>query len=141
MRRVRGRLGSLMMVNANLGILLAFVAGCYLSYIWVARVFIIIPILFFLSLLFFPETPVYFMRTNRELVSMRHFPQKYFSIINMFFSKKAVKSLEFYRNIRSREDRNMVDFVGEMEQLKAVDLNGDTEIQVPLSWHDFSKLP
>lgn len=117
--RIRGSLGSLMMMSANFGILLAFLAGDYLPFAWVPRLFICLPIIFLLSVLYFPETPFYFMRTNREL--------------------KAIASLEFYRNIRSHDDRSLVDFDGEMEKLKTVDLNGDTEIQVPLCVHDFSE--
>lgn len=54
--------------------------------------------------------------------------------------KEAIKSLEFYRNIRTSEDRQLVDFAGEIDQLRKVDLCGDNEIRVPLSWHDFSNL-
>lgn len=66
---IRGTLGSLMMVSANLGILLAFAVGHYLPYAIVPKVFICLPIVFLLSLFMFPETPHYFMRTNREHVS------------------------------------------------------------------------
>lgn len=116
---IRGSLGSLMMMSANFGILLAFVAGDYLPFAWVPRLFVCVPIVFVLTVLWFPETPFYFMRTNREL--------------------KAIASLEFYRNIRTHDDRGLVDFDGEMEKLKTVDLNGDTEIRVPLCVHDFSE--
>lgn len=53
--------------------------------------------------------------------------------------QKAIKSLEFYRNIRSHDDRGLVDFDGEMDKLKTADLNGDTEIRVQLTVHDFSE--
>lgn len=117
---VRGRLGSLMMMSANLGILLAFVAGNYLSYQLVPRLFIWLPIIFLLSVFFFPETPFYCMRRNREL--------------------KAIASLEFYRNVRSHADRRgLLSFDVEIEKLKTLELCGDTEISVKLSVHDFSE--
>lgn len=109
-----------MMMSANFGILLAFVAGNYLSYQMVPRLFIWLPIIFLLSVLFFPETPFYYMRRNREL--------------------KAIKSLEFYRNARSHANRRgLLSFDNEIEKLKTQDLNGDTEIRVELSVHDFSE--
>lgn len=58
-----------MMMSANLGILLAFVAGNCLRYEVVPRVFICLPVLFLLTVLYFPETPFFYMRTNRESVS------------------------------------------------------------------------
>lgn len=65
-------------------------------------------------------------------------------IIHIFYStktqQKAIKSLEFYRNIRSHDDRGLVNFDGEMQKLKTADLSGDTEIRVQLTVHDFSEL-
>lgn len=128
-----------MMVSANIGILLAFIGGYFLSYSLVPSVFIVIPIVFCFMIVFFPETPVYFMRTNREQVKLHSIIMIFVNNTNIQTAKKAIQSLEFYRNIRSSEDRQLVDFAGEMEQLKTVDINGDNEIRVPLSWHDFSE--
>lgn len=92
---IRGSLGSLMMMSANLGILLAFVAGNYLPFEWVPRLFICLPIIFLLTVLFFPETPFYFMRTNREMVRIANDCLKY--------SKNCV---QLYRNRIFRRPSN-----------------------------------
>lgn len=125
-----------MMMSANLGILLAFVAGDLLSFALVPRLFIAVPVLYLLTVPFFPETPFYCIRSNRETVSRFNLMFKMLITEN---PQKAIKSLEFYRNVRSGADRGLVDFDGELEKLKTADLRGDTEIRVPLTRHDFSE--
>lgn len=55
--RIRGALGSLLMVICCSGILLSFIAGSYLDYGTVPYVFIFLPLIFMIGFLFLPETP------------------------------------------------------------------------------------
>lgn len=132
--RIRGTLGSLMMVSANLGILLAFTIGHYFPYTIVPRIFICLPIVFLLSLFMLPETPHYFMRTNREHVS---FIVDLQPLVSFFLPpQKARKSLKFYRNSKSC---NLItaNVDRELERLKCT--GKDNEIELSYTIHDFSK--
>lgn len=61
------------MMMANFGILISFIAGYYLSFEMIPRIFIFVPIIFLVSLLFFPDTPFFFMKSSRPEVSHRGF--------------------------------------------------------------------
>lgn len=65
---VRGSLGSLLILNCNAGILLAFILGNYLSYDTQAIILACLPILFFITFSFFPESPMYLMKSGKEEV-------------------------------------------------------------------------
>lgn len=68
--RIRGRLGSLMMVTLTTGILFAFVTGTYLKYSVIPKIFIALPVVFFAAFIFLPETPQHFLyRNNPEVRS------------------------------------------------------------------------
>ncbi|XP_031623618.1 facilitated trehalose transporter Tret1-like [Contarinia nasturtii] len=82
-QRIRGRLASLLMLNVTIGILFGFIAGTYLSYYLVPKIFLPLPIVFFASFIFFPETPQYF-------IERKHFD-------------KAKYSLSFYRDCCCKE--------------------------------------
>lgn len=60
--RIRGRLGSLLMLSVTIGILFGFIAGTYLQYFLVPKLFLPLPIVFFVLFIFFPETPQYFIQ-------------------------------------------------------------------------------
>jgi hypothetical protein len=70
--RIRGQLGSLFILIHNLGILLAFVAGNYLSYKLVGAMMITLPVLFFVSFLFLPETPQYLLKQRKVKVNEKN---------------------------------------------------------------------
>lgn len=56
------------MLCVSIGILFGFVAGTYLAYFLVPKIFAPFPIIFFASFFFFPETPQYFIsRKNFEV--------------------------------------------------------------------------
>lgn len=67
---VRGSLGSLMMLNCNVGILFAFIVGNYLSYDTQHIILASVPIIFFITFSFFPESPQYLMKSGNEEVIM-----------------------------------------------------------------------
>lgn len=65
---VRGSLGSLLVLSANIGILIAFVAGNYVTYNISPIIHASLPILFFMAFWFFPESPQYLMKIGKEEV-------------------------------------------------------------------------
>jgi ABC-type multidrug transport system fused ATPase/permease subunit len=62
---IRGILGSFFIFSINMGTLLMFVAGNYLSYSLVPRLMISIPIIFLLTFFFLPETPQYLLKCGK----------------------------------------------------------------------------
>uniref|UniRef100_A0A182NGP0 Major facilitator superfamily (MFS) profile domain-containing protein n=1 Tax=Anopheles dirus TaxID=7168 RepID=A0A182NGP0_9DIPT len=63
--RIRGTLGSFFILFLNIGTLVSFVMGSYLSYHLTAYILFSFPILFLALFLQFPETPQYLIRRNR----------------------------------------------------------------------------
>lgn len=68
--RIRGFLGSLLVLSVNFGILLVFIAGGYLRYEIVPWVFLPLPFIFLALVSFFPETPVYLAKRKMEKVNV-----------------------------------------------------------------------
>lgn len=62
---LRGTLSSLLLFSINIGILLAFVLGAYLSYFWFNIACMLFSAAFVGTFIFLPETPVYLVRQNR----------------------------------------------------------------------------
>lgn len=69
--RIRGRLGSLLMLSVCSGILCGFIAGTYFGYYLVPKIFLPLPIVFFGLFIFFPETPQYFITRKHFEVTNR----------------------------------------------------------------------
>lgn len=59
--RVRGTLGSLLILTCNAGILFGFIIGNYFEYFAQVKILLTVPILFLLSFNLFPETPEYLL--------------------------------------------------------------------------------
>ncbi|KAJ6649970.1 Facilitated trehalose transporter Tret1 [Pseudolycoriella hygida] len=95
---IRGALGTLMMVICCTGILLGYTAGAFISYENIPYVFIVLPILFLGTFVFFPETPQYLLIKND--------------------SASAEKSLRFYANNRSTSKQNAVLIQTELENIQ-----------------------
>lgn len=56
------------MLNVCIGILFGFIAGTHLPYTLVPKIFLPLPIVFFLLFIFFPETPQhYIVRKNFDV--------------------------------------------------------------------------
>lgn len=58
---IRGRLGSLLSLYLNVGVLLGYVGGTYLAYTTVPYVMIAFPLLFICCFMFVPNTPQYLL--------------------------------------------------------------------------------
>lgn len=78
---IRGVLGSFFIFSINLGTLLMFIAGSFLSYSVVQLVMISFPIIFALTFAFLPETPQHLLKCGK--------------------AKEAENSLKFFRGCRN----------------------------------------
>lgn len=67
--KVRGTLGSTMVLSANFGMLVAFVLGNFFSFVMVPALLMLFPIIFFIGFCFLPETPQYLILKNKTEVS------------------------------------------------------------------------
>lgn len=61
-------MGSLLVFSCNMGMLLAFVLGNYVSYLASPIILLAIPVIFIIAIAFFPETPQYLMKSGKEEV-------------------------------------------------------------------------
>lgn len=66
---VRGRLGSILMLAANMGFLFGFLAGYYLTYFTIPYIGIILSIIYLVSFAYFPETPSFLLRCKKPEVN------------------------------------------------------------------------
>lgn len=71
--RIRGALGSYLMVFVSFGILVSFVAGTYLPYASVPYVFIFLPVLYVLGVLWLPDTCPQLLGASRLAEAERSF--------------------------------------------------------------------
>ncbi|XP_037811226.1 facilitated trehalose transporter Tret1-like [Lucilia sericata] len=78
--RVRGKLGTLLVLSCNIGILFAFILGNYFSYDIAAWILSALPLTFLITFIFLPESPQYFINKNNI--------------------KEAEKSLCYFRNCK-----------------------------------------
>jgi MFS family permease len=99
--KVRGTLGSFFIFSLNFGTLLMFVAGSCLSFSFVAKLSLVLPITFAVAFGFLPETPQHLLKFNKE--------------------KKAEKSLKFFRGCQRSEEK--------LQQVKRELLNMKLKIQ------------
>lgn len=139
-RSVRGRLGSLMMLTANAGFLLSFVAGNYLEYHQIPYIGLAISILYLLVFIFFPETPQFLLKRKKEEArvtsTMRSYQKYLFNFV--FHSQLAEKSFRFYRNIAlgtELTDKRKT----EWELMKIMNLkstSNTTDTQKKVDWSD-----
>lgn len=67
---MRGTLGSIFILSMNLGILIAFVLGNYLSYVVVGVLMMVFPIGFLVAFMSLPETPPYLIHCGKISVSI-----------------------------------------------------------------------
>lgn len=61
------------MLSVTIGILFGFIAGTYLTYYLVPKIFLPLPIVFFALFILFPETPQYFIQRKSFDVMYHHF--------------------------------------------------------------------
>ncbi|EDS32412.1 sugar transporter [Culex quinquefasciatus] len=63
--RIRGTLGSFFILFINMGTLVCFIAGTYMSYHVTSYVLILLPILFLVCFIRLPETPQHLIKCNK----------------------------------------------------------------------------
>lgn len=68
---MRGALNSLYDPSYNLGVIISFFMGNYLSWLDQAKTQLIVPIIFIIVLFLLPESPEFWAKKNKEKVSRR----------------------------------------------------------------------
>lgn len=96
--RIRGALSALLFLSLAAGILLVFILGAYLDYFLVPLVVLVLPVAYFLSLFFLPDTPVSLLARSKP--------------------NEAFESLKFYRTCGAKEIANQ-SVLEEFETMKA----------------------
>ncbi|XP_055713719.1 facilitated trehalose transporter Tret1-like [Phlebotomus papatasi] len=97
--KIRGRLGSALIVSDNSGILIGYVIGSYMTISTFPYVVLTMVTIFASTFLFFPETPYYLLLKNRPA--------------------EAEKSLKFYRGVTANvKNRALLNFQAEFEKMK-----------------------
>lgn len=88
--RIRGTLGSMLVLIFSFGTFTSFVLGNYCDYYTIPKVVIAITVLYAVLVMIFPETPLVLVKNDRIIVSkIRELSNDFF-----FVSKKCKK---FYR--------------------------------------------
>ncbi|XP_068151048.1 facilitated trehalose transporter Tret1 [Drosophila tropicalis] len=114
---IRGRLGSMILLSVNAGVLTGYVVSTNVAYFTAPMYIILLPICYFICNFFFPETPNHLIKKNKFL--------------------EAEKSFRFYKNIDKNDQRSMSEFEDLKAQLtKEQDLSGKS-----LSYQDFTNRP
>lgn len=123
---IRGTLGSLLLVNCNIGVLLAFIAGAYVDYRTIPYVMISLPIIFFIAFACMPDTPQHLLSVNKVEVTLKEYFCKIISNIT-FHSKEAELALRFYRNCSDDTISGCKTFNADFERMKAAKLIRDND--------------
>ena len=101
----------------NIGTLIGFIIGAQFSYAIVPRIFVILPAIYFICVLYLPETPQYLLMKGKELESKN--------------------SLAFYRNETDYKSNKPSKFDFVFEELKQH--MKESMLKNKISWSDFSK--
>jgi SP family facilitated glucose transporter-like MFS transporter 8 len=80
---IRGTLGSYLAIFGNIGVLFSYVVGSYTLYHDFAIICLSLPVIFFVTFLWMPETPVYLLRRGKV--------------------KQAKRSLEWFRGGKGKD--------------------------------------
>lgn len=95
---IRGTLGSLTQLARNIGILIAYIVGTLIDYEYVPCIVIVFPVIFFLLFARLPDTPMYYLKRNRQ--------------------KEAEASLKFYKDVESDDLRAQDAVAKEIQRIK-----------------------
>lgn len=117
--RIRGKLGSLLALSINLGILLGFISGHYLSFYTVPKYAIWFSVVCVATAIFFPESPLYLLRKGKL--------------------DGAVLALQFYRNSRRLSQQKTVFFKSELDNLLATREEKADYSDDKITWKDFRR--
>ncbi|XP_031619027.1 facilitated trehalose transporter Tret1-like [Contarinia nasturtii] len=113
--RVRGVLGSTLILAENIGILLAFILGHFCDYYTTPKVVIALMIICSVLLFFFPESPPFLMKQNQVL--------------------EAEKSIHFYQNLNGN---NANYELLQIEMSKLQSMFADMKTESSLTWSDLT---
>lgn len=114
--RIRGRLGSSIVLSCNFGTLVMFVLANYFSYSVYSSVFIVCPTsFFFLALCYLPETPKRLVATNKLAAAEKSFRfyrnDKNYSLSNLMQSSASFNhsdgSCDDTKNVPSMKKRSL----------------------------------
>lgn len=67
---IRGRLGSIIQLSRNIGILISYIIGAVVDYKYIPCIFIFIPILYVVCFIFLPNTPQFYLHKQQTQVSI-----------------------------------------------------------------------
>lgn len=67
---IRGRLGSIIQLSRNTGILVSYIIGALVDYKYIPCIFIFIPILYVIGFVLLPNTPQFYLQNQRIQVSI-----------------------------------------------------------------------
>ncbi|KAL7028633.1 hypothetical protein ACKWTF_005933 [Chironomus riparius] len=120
--RIRGRLGSLMVLSVNIGMIMAYITGAYINYHWNCIILLIVPLIFFICVSVIHESPIYLMENGK--------------------SKHAENALKFYRSGFSYKQAEMSnklknEYDNMTAYIKSAHLEGDSK----LTLSDFTTRP
>lgn len=118
-KSVRGILGAMMATSQYFGILLSYIIGAFVPYSYVPYVLLPIPIIFFLSFIFIPESPMFLIKQNKR--------------------KEAENSLKFYKNCQSDRKEDIDRFNIEWKKLLAFNQK-ITNVNDKFVFKDFGKI-
>ncbi|XP_030384785.1 facilitated trehalose transporter Tret1 [Scaptodrosophila lebanonensis] len=109
--RVRGILGTFVVLGCNLGVLAAFTMGYFFNYKQVAWMMSILPLLFIICFVFMPETPQFLLQCNKL--------------------EEAEHALRYYRNIKKRVSKELSEELKlELRQLRTPEKGEEADANV-----------
>ncbi|XP_067644920.1 facilitated trehalose transporter Tret1-like isoform X2 [Eurosta solidaginis] len=114
--KIRGRLTSFFSLTLNSGIFIGYIVTARLPYHFIPVLGVALPAIFFLSQLFFPETPVFLIQRGLD--------------------ERAKKSFKFYRNFQSITKESIEEFQIEFDNLKCA-VTASHNINMNVTWRDF----
>ncbi|CAD7088659.1 unnamed protein product [Hermetia illucens] len=117
--KIRGMLGSLLVMNFNGGILCGFILGSYLSYSLFPRIIIALSVIFAVLIFFLPDTPQYYIRRKKD--------------------HEALNSLKFYRNFKATTKEECQEFNEHLANLKNQIHGSEDRKPTKLTYQDFLK--
>lgn len=103
------------MLSTNFGVLLGFIAGHYLSFFTVPKCALWFPAISFVTLTFFPESPIYLLRRGRV--------------------NDAVNAMQIYRNCRRMSKQKLEFYRNELDKL--INTKEDHSSGRNITWQDF----
>lgn len=70
--RIRGALGSMLMLSYNFGVLFSFILGHYCTYFTIPKVVVALTALYASLFVLFPESPIQLLKRNKISVSKNY---------------------------------------------------------------------